>query len=196
MSLLCVDEIFAYAMQYEEELMSRRLIACAAFVFFRTATLATAQAHPPEIPKHSEAIAPNQSFFSAKTVSIAVTSRRPVNPAPPEDLERIRRRVVDTLPKIPFSLVSDSTSADLRLEMIVEPNVRYGMYHYQNAPYVYITLREPSGGHLVYCAYQRASHFYSVSEQLLRDLQRRIERTDTTPTGSLAACAEQAMRPL
>ncbi len=157
---------------------------------------AVPQDRPPQIPKQLEAIAPNQNFASAKTVSVAVTSRRPENPDTREDLERIRRRVLKRLPKIPLTLVADNASADLWLEVIVEPNVRYGMFHSQNAPYVYVTLREPSRGHLVYCAYQREGHFFSTSENLLRNLERNMRRTTTPPSGSITACAEQAMRPL
>jgi hypothetical protein len=45
------------------------------------------------VSKQLEAIAPNQNFSSAKTISVAVTSRRAENPDTNADLERIRRRV-------------------------------------------------------------------------------------------------------
>jgi hypothetical protein len=175
--------------------MSFRHVACtilALHAFIR----AVPQDVPPQIPKQLEAIAPNQNFFSAKTISVTVTSRRLEHPAAPEDLEQIRTRVLKRLPEIPLTLVADKASADLWLEVIVEPHVRYGMFHSQNAPYLYVTLREPSGGHLVYCAYQREGHFFSTSENLLHHLERTMRGTATPPSDSLAACAEQAMRPL
>jgi len=150
---------------------------------------------PPQIPRRLEAIAPNQHFSSAKTVSVTVTSRRREHPAVPEDLEHIRTRILKRLPEIPLTLVADKVSADLWLEVIVEPNVRYGMFHSENAPYIYVTLREPSRGHLVYCAYQREGHFFSTSEGLLHNLERIMRGTAPPPSGSLADCAEQAMRP-
>ncbi len=176
--------------------MSLCLTILAALLLVPAARTARTQGIPPEPPKHFQAIAPHYSFSAAKTVTVAVTSRRPENPAAPEYMERLRTRALDIILKVPFSAVSDKASADLRLELIVEPNFRYGMFRYQNAPYVYLLIREPSGGHLVYCAYRRASHFYSVSERLLHDLEHEIKRPGKTPTGSLAACAEQAMRPL
>lgn len=175
--------------------MSFRHVACAVLAL-HAFVRAVPQDIPPQIPKRLEAIAPNQNFSSAKTISVTVTSRRPEYPATPKDLEQIRARVLKRLPKIPLTLVADKASADLWLEVIVEPNVRYGMFHSQNAPYIYITLREPSGGHLVYCAYQREGHFFSTSENLLHHLESTMRSTSTLPSGSLAACAGQAMRPL
>jgi hypothetical protein len=151
---------------------------------------------PRELPKHLEAVAPNQNFASAKTITVAVTSRRPENPDAPDDLEHLRRLVLKSLPKTPFTLVSDKVAAELSLELVVERNVRYGRFHYQNAPYIYLTLRELPAGRLVYCAYQRAGHFYSATERLLHDLERSLQHHGPAPHGSLHACAEEAMRPL
>jgi len=164
-------------------------------IFLAATISGLSQSRPPEIPSRFKAVIPNQNLSSAKTVTVAVTSRRTENPDTPNDMEHLRKRVLNILPKIPFTLVSNQASADLSLELIVEPNVRYGMFHYQNAPYVYLTLREPSNGHLVYCAYQRASHFYSVSDRLLHDLERTIHQDGVPPSGPVAPCAEQAMRP-
>jgi hypothetical protein len=177
-----------------EGLMSFRHVACAVLAL-HTFVCAVPQGVP-QIPRQLEAIASNQNFSTARTISVTVTSRRPEHPAAPEELEHIRTRVLKRLPEIPLTLVADKASADLWLEVIVEPNVRYGMFHSQNAPYVYITLREPSQGHLVYCAYQREGHFFSTSENLLHNLESNMRRTAIPPSGSLAACAEQAMRPL
>jgi hypothetical protein len=80
--------------------------------------------------------------------------------------------------------------------MIVEPNVRYGLYHYQNAPYVYLLLRRTSDDHLVYCAYQRAGHLFNASERLLANLKDTFRKADLVSDGPLTTCAEQAMRPL
>jgi len=171
-------------------------VAVAALIFSFMATAGVSQNRPPEIPSHFKAVIPNQKFSTGKTVIVTVTSRRPENPDTAEDLEQLRKRVLNTLSKIPFTVVVNQASADLSLEFIIEPNVRYGMFHYQNAPYIYLTLRQPSSGHLVYCAYQRASHFYSASNRLLHDLEHTIHQEGMPSSGSLAACAEQAMRPL
>jgi hypothetical protein len=138
--------------------MSFRHVACVV-LGLHTFGCAVSRDVPPQIPKQLEAIAPNQNFSSAKSISVAVTSRRAENPDTNADLGRIRRRVLERLPKIPLTVVIDKASADLWLEVIVEPNVRYGMFHSQNSPYVYVTLREPSSGHLVYCVSARGARF-------------------------------------
>lgn len=168
----------------------------AVLVFFLGTAPIVPQSRSSEIPSHFRAIAPDQNFSSAKTVTVAVTNRRPENPDTPEDLARLRKGVVRVLPEIPFTLASDKTAADFSLELIVEPNVRYGMFHYQNAPYVYLLIRRASSGQLIYCAYQRASHFYSASNRLLHDFEHTVQHGEMLQPESLPACAEQAMRPL
>lgn len=174
--------------------MRNNLVLFGLLIIFATVNSVSQQNRPPEIPGHYEAASGND-LFSAKTITVAVTSRRSENPDSPEDLERMKKKVLAALPEIPLTL-SLGTSADLSLEMIVEPNVRYGMYHSQNAPYVYLLLRRPSDNHLVYCAYQRAGHFFSASDRLLANVKNAFHRSSPAPRGSLAACAEQAMRPL
>lgn len=165
-------------------------------VFFATVTLAWSQGVPPEIPKHLQALAPDSNFASARTIAVAVTSRRAKNPDTPQDLEHLRKFVLNTLSKTHFTVVSDKSSAELSLEFIVEPNVRYGMFHYQNSPYVYLTLRETSNERLVYCAYRRAGYFRSASQRLLLEFRQYLQHIGQPPSGSLEDCAEQAMRPL
>jgi hypothetical protein len=178
-----------------EKQMRNDLVLASFLIAFTTTSSVPQQNRPPEIPSHYEA-ASGKEFLSAKTITVTVTSRRSEDPDSPEDLERIRKKVLDTLPRIPLTLAPIGTSADLSLEMIVEPNVRYGMYHYQNAPYVYLLLRRPSDDHLVYCAYQRAGHLFSASDHLLANLQGIFHKAALASDGSLAACADQAMRPL
>lgn len=178
----------------KEAKVSNNLVLFGFLIVFATANSVSQQKRPPEIPSHYEA-ASGRDLSLAKTITVTVTSRRSENPDPPEDLERMKKKVLATLPEIPLTL-SIGTSADLSLEMVVEPNVRYGMYHYQNAPYVYLLLRRPSDNHLVYCAYQRAGHFISASDRLLANVKDAFRRSSSTAPGSLAACAEQAMRPL
>jgi hypothetical protein len=98
--------------------MSFRHVACVVLAL-HTFVCAVSQDVPPQIPKQLEAIASNQNFSSAKTISVAVTSRRAENPDTNADLERIRRRVLERLPKIPLTVVTDKASADLWLEVIV-----------------------------------------------------------------------------
>ncbi len=175
--------------------MRNDLVLASFLIAITTTSSVSQQNRPPEIPSHYN-VASEKEFLSAKTITVTVTSRRTENPDSPEDLARIRKKVLDTLPSIPLNLVPSRTSADLSLEMIVEPNVRYGMYHYQNAPYVYLLLRRPSDDHLVYCAYQRAGHLFSASDHLLANLKGTFHKVPMAPDAFLAACAEQAMRPL
>ena len=99
--------------------MSFRHVACVVLAL-HTFVCAVSQDVPPQIPKQLEAIAPNQNFSSAKSISVAVTSPRAENPDTNADLERIRRRVLERLPKIPLTVVTDKASADLWLEVISE----------------------------------------------------------------------------
>ncbi len=176
--------------------MNYRCTVCVMMVLFPTATLGAPNNKPPEIPSHLKAVASNHNFSSAKTVTVAVENRRSENPDTYEDLERLRNNVLKIIPKLSYTLASVPPSADLSLDLLIEPNVRYGLFHYQNAPYVYLLLRETNSGDLVYCAYQRASHFFSASERLLDDLEQTSQGRGLPPSGTLTACAEQAMRPL
>lgn len=173
--------------------MRNNLILLGFFISFGTVSGITQQNRPPEIPSHYEA-ASGKEWLSAKTVTVTVTSRRSENPDSPQDLQRMKKKILATLSEIPL-VQSTGASPDLALELVVEPNVRYGMFHYQNAPYIYLLLRNPSDSHLVYCAYQRAGHFFSASDRLLANLKDTF-RKPSSPSGSLSPCAEQAMRPL
>lgn len=117
-----------------------------ALILLPGATPDTQQNHPAEIPSQFKAIGFKLNFASAKTITVAATSRRPENPDTPEDLDHLRKKVLNTLRKIPLTVAADGTSPDLSLELIVEPNVRYGMFHSQNAPYIYLLVREHSHG--------------------------------------------------
>jgi hypothetical protein len=122
--------------------MRLRMVIFATLAVFAGAAPALSQI-PPEIPKSVVALASGQSFAATKRISLTVSSRRPENQATPEDLEDFRRRSLKTLPKTPFTLVPDKSTADFDLELIFEPYVRYGMFHYQNAP---LSLSHPSRG--------------------------------------------------
>ncbi len=148
-----------------------------------------------EIPQHLEAAVSDEKLAPSETVEISVTSRRPENPDEPQDLVDLRKRVLKAIWKSGLTVAPDKAGAELSLELIVERNVRYGMFHYQNAPYVYLTLRKNSDGRLVYCAYERAGHFNSASQRLLVRFEKNIQTVSARPSGSLQACAEQAMRP-
>jgi hypothetical protein len=175
--------------------MRLRMVIFATLAVFAGAAPALSQI-PPEIPKSVVALASGQSFAATKRISLTVSSRRPENQATPEDLEDFRRRSLKTLPKTPFTLVPDKSTADFDLELIFEPYVRYGMFHYQNAPYLYLTLREAKNGRLVYCSYQRLEHLHSASKILLRRLKSLTHQQTPSAEGSLPDCAAQAMRPM
>jgi hypothetical protein len=154
------------------------------------------QSKPSEIPKNLVALAADQNFSTQKRVWVEATSRRQANPATPEYLVKLRQRAIKSLLKTPLSLAPDKSTAELELELIFEPNVRYGMFHYQNAPYIYLTLREAEHGRLVYCSYHRLERIRNVSNILFEKFERLTRQQEPAPEGSLQDCAEQAMRPM
>ena len=108
----------------------------------------------------------------------------------------MRRRTLKTLNQLSFPVANDRSQATLELTLIEAPHVRYGMFHYQNAPYVYLLIRERSSGQLLYCSYRRLSRIRHEFPALLEDWKHAVEKRDTTASGSLAECAEQSMRPV
>ena len=155
-----------------------------------------AQGRPPEIPSSMRASSSAMDWATPKTTVLFVESRQPNDPDTTEDLERIRLRMLKVLRELSFPVTGEREKAQWEVTMLVAPHVRYGMFHYQNAPYVYLLVRERSSGQLTYCAYQRASHFRSATSKLLAGWKDTVKRRDLAFSGSLADCAEQAMRPV
>ena len=79
------------------------------------------------------------------------------------------------------------------MQLEFEPNFRYGQFHYQSGPFVFLTLRDLQSGRLVYCAYSRNGRFRDVTRHLVADMDQHV---DTVQSDSLPACAEAALRPL
>ena len=155
--------------------------------------LTSAHEIPPEIPKHMQASVSEPRVRAESAIALTVSSRREESPDSPDDLQLARKRALTFLARQHFTLAPTENSASFLLEIVVDPKVRYGMFHYQYAPYVYLTVRDVPSGHLVYCAYQRASHFFSATNRLLRDFGAYV-RNATISNGPMGACAEQAKR--
>ncbi len=94
-----------------------------------------------------------------------------------------------------YPVAADRESADLELSLIVDPHVRYGMYHYQNAPYVYLLVRDRRSGQLGYCAYRRLSRISNQTDKLLAGWREATMRRHALASSLLEDCAAQAMRP-
>ena len=161
----------------------------------QSSTWLRAQEKPPEIPSSMRASSSVADWGTPQITFLFVESRQPNDPDTAEDLERIRLRTLKVLSELSFPVTDEKEKSQREVTMLVAPHVRYGMFHYQNAPYVYLLVRERSSGQLTYCAYQRASHFKSATSKLLTDWKDTVKRRDLTPSGSLADCAGQAMRP-
>ena len=95
-----------------------------------------------------------------------------------------------------FPVVADRDKAELELSLILDPYVRYGMFHYQNAPYVYLLVRDRMSGQLGYCAYRRLGRVSDQTDKLLTDWREATMSQNAPAAGSLEECAAQAMRPL
>jgi hypothetical protein len=130
---------------------------------------------------------------AGSAIALTVSSRREKSPDSPADLQQIKQRAVKFLTARHFMLVPSENRPSFMLEIIVEPALRYGMFHYQYAPYVYLTVRDVSSGHLVFCAYQRAGHFFSATNRLLQDFAAYVREAGISG-GSIGACAEEAKR--
>ncbi len=159
-------------------------------------TSLSAQGRPPEIPSHMQVRSSVGDWYMPQPTFLSVESRQSSDPEKAENLDGIRRRTLKTLKELSFLVVTDQDQASLEMTLIEAPHVRYGMFHYQNEPYVYLLVRKRSSGQLTYCAYQRLSHFRSASSEVLAAWKHAVTKRDLVASGSLADCAEQAMRPV
>lgn len=129
-----------------------------------------------------------------RSVRVISSSRRSIDPATPAQLAEVSRNANDALQGSKyFTPASDPAKADLVAELEFEPHFRYGQFHYQNGPFVFLTLRDVQSGRLLYCAYSRNGRFRDVTRHLIAEMDHHIGDAQTT---SLVACAEAAMRPL
>ncbi len=95
-----------------------------------------------------------------------------------------------------FPVVADREQASLEVSLIIAPQVRYGMFHYQIAPYVYLLVRDAASRQLGYCAYRRLSRITNQTDALLAEWHDATLRRASPTSSSIEDCAEQAMRPL
>ncbi len=153
-----------------------------------------AQDRPPEIPSRMQAVSAGGRWYVPAPTFLSVESRQPSDPEIAEYLGKLRRRALTALKQLSFPVVSDREQASLEMTLLEAPHVRFGMFHHQNAPYVYLLIRERSSGQLLYCSYRRLSRIRNESSALLHEWEQAVTKRDVTATGSLEACAEQAMR--
>ncbi len=172
-----------------------RLLALLSFSIWPSMCL-RAQGRPPEIPSRMQARFSGGGWYTPTPTFLSVESRQSSDPESAESLAELRRRTLKALNQLSFPVAGDRSQATLEMTLIRAPHIRYGMFHYQNAPYVYLLIRERSSGQLLYCSYRRLSRIKNESSALLEEWKHAVEKPDATAYGSLADCAEQAMRPV
>ncbi len=133
---------------------------------------------------------------SPRRTFLSVESRQRADPADAGDIERDYARAMQTLHTMAFQVVADREKADLEVSLIIAPHVRFGTFHYQHAPYVYLLVRDTVSRQLRYCAYRRLSRLTNQTDALLTEWRDATARRDAPSYGSLEECAAQAMRPL
>jgi hypothetical protein len=150
---------------------------------------------PPEIPSRVQAWSRAVNWQSPRQIVLSVESRQGGDPATPDEIERDRARVMKILHthKMPFAVVADREQAGLEVSLIIAPHVRYGMFHYQNAPYVYLLVRDTASRQLGYCAYRRLSRITNQTNALLTERRDTTVRWDLPTSDSLEECTAQAM---
>lgn len=151
---------------------------------------------PPEIPSRMQAWSRAVDWQSPRRTFLSVESRQSADPANADDIERDHARAMQTLHTMAFPVVADRDKADLEVSLIIAPHVRYGMFHYQNAPYIYLLVRDTASRQLGYCAYGRLSRITNQTNALLTEWRETTVRRDAPTSGSLEECAAQTMRPL
>jgi hypothetical protein len=175
------------------KLSLRATVLCAAWVL---QPIRLQGQKPPEIPSRMQAWSRAADWQTPRRTFLSVESRRTADPANAGVIEKDYARALQTLRGMAFPVVADRNKADLEVSLIVDPHVRYGMFHYQNAPYVYLLVRERASDQLGYCAYRRLSRISDQTSALLAEWREATVRRDASPSGSLEECAAQAMRPV
>jgi hypothetical protein len=148
-----------------------------------------------DMPARKSSLAAGTDLSKKRTVTVTVTSRRLIDPENLEILESLKTSVLDALPKTPLVLADKGTSPDVTLELVDEPHERWGTFHSQISPYVFLLLRERASGHLLYCAYRRAGFVHGATSELMNELVALTHGKGAQPDGDIAQCAGEAMRP-
>jgi hypothetical protein len=150
---------------------------------------------PPEIPSRMQAWSRAVDWQTPRRTFLSIESRQIADPADADDTERDLARAMQTLQGMTFPVVPDRENSDLEVSLIIAPHVRYGMFHYKNAPYVYLLVRDTASRQLGYCAYRRLSRITNQTNALLTEWRETTVRRGAPASGSLEECAAQAMRP-
>ncbi|MGI4853377.1 MAG: hypothetical protein ACRYF4_04915 [Janthinobacterium lividum] len=132
-------------------------------------------------------------LHTPRTTSIAISSRRVDDAVSPVRASQLVAKMTKAMRKTTLQPVSDATTAQLSLDMIIESHEQRS----QNGTYIFLLLRDRASQHLLYCGYQRVGHFYdSAALDLLNDLSRRIKAPGIQNTGDIESCAAEAKRPV
>ena len=138
----------------------------------------------------SEAVGANLQV--PRTTSIAISSRRVDDAVSPVRASQLVAKMTKAMRKTAVQPVSDATTAQLSLDMIIESHEQRS----HNDTYIFLLLRDRASQRLLYCGYQRVGFFYdSAALDLLNDLSRRIATPGTANTADIAGCAAEAKRP-
>ncbi|MGI4758435.1 MAG: hypothetical protein ACRYGF_16490 [Janthinobacterium lividum] len=149
------------------------------------------------MPKYFAAEAAGADLRSPRSISVSISSRRVDDAVSPIRASKLVGQVTKALRKSPLKPVSDATSAELSLEVVVESHEQWGTVHSQNDPYIFFLLRNRADSQSLYCAYRRVGFSYgSAAKDLLRDLSARMAAAGQPNSGDVAACTAQAMRPV
>jgi hypothetical protein len=165
-------------------------------ILVQSTLLSEGQGLPTQLPSHVRATSSDRNWHRPQPTFLSVESRKPGRPEKQEYLNGLREKALKSLRDVSFPVVTDPAKAVLEMTLLVAPDIRYGPFHYQNAPYIYLLVREHSNGRLVYCSYRRLGHFRSASSQVLSEWKSDVAADETSTTDSLADCAAQAMRPV
>ena len=151
----------------------------------------------PELPHKVSAAAKGSDFTVARSVTVTTANRDDRAPEPVEKRANFRKSAERALQGTVLTVVPTSTPAQLSLQLLMAPSVRYGQYHYQTAPYDYLLLRDNTTGETIYCAYERLMVFRSASSELLSDLRKMVKGESIAPgPRDMRECLEQAHAPL
>ena len=138
---------------------------------------------------------PGTMLLTAKTVFVETVTARPVDPIPPKTLAVVEKRAVEAVLRWGRYRVSPQRNdAELVFRMEVDEHYRYGLYHSQIAPAVFLRVQDRESGKLLYCAWHRAGFFASATERLVKDLEKSV--TDGDLAGQPPEfCGADAARP-
>ena len=137
------------------------------------------------------------SLASAHTVYLDVRNAPPpASPASEATLTPVRPRAERALRRWTWVRETpDRTQADLILQGAVDEHYRYGFYHSQIAPAIFLRVLDPPTGKELYCGWHRAGFLHSATSVLFDELRREIEQHDRSLAQPPTFCGAEGQRP-